>query len=120
MFSVIPLLSLSLCLSSVGGGSGSVNKSGRFHLLVGRSWGLITLKSDKGVANKGKLSWMFLWTSLEISLYMFTYYILSVSTHFLSEPMRYRGTEKWSVSTFYWLVHVEVLEQVTHTKRSPV
>ena len=31
-----------------------------------------------------------------------------------------RGIEKWSHSTFYWLVHVEVLEQMTHTKRSPV
>ena len=34
--------------------------------------------------------------------------------------MRYRDMEKWSVSTFYWLVHVEVLEHVTCTKWSPV
>ena len=31
-----------------------------------------------------------------------------------------RGREKWSVSTFYWLVHVKVLEQVRCTKQSPV
>ena len=33
--------------------------------------------------------------------------------------MRYRDIEKSSGSKFYWLVHVEVLEWVTRTKRSP-
>ena len=36
------------------------------------------------------------------------------------EIMRCRSIEKWWVSTFYWLVHVEVLERVTRTKRSTV
>ena len=55
-----------------------------------------------------------------------TKYIRSLSTFYrlVHEPMSYRGIEKWSVSTFYWLVprlvHVEVLERVTRTKRSPV
>ena len=31
-----------------------------------------------------------------------------------------RPVEKWSVSTFYWQVHVEILERVTHTKRYSV
>ena len=38
----------------------------------------------------------------------------------LIKPMRYRGIEKWLVSRFYWRVHIEVLEGVTRTKRSPV
>ena len=41
-------------------------------------------------------------------------------TCFLLEPMRYKGVVKWSVVTFYCLVHVEVLERVTPTKRSPL
>ena len=35
-----------------------------------------------------------------------TFYRLVVSTHFMLEPMRYRGIENGSVCTFYWLVHI--------------
>ena len=47
---------------------------------------------------------------------MFTLYILSSSTHFLLEPLRHRVIEKYSVISFYCLVHA--ISSVLHTRHN--
>ena len=78
-------------------------------------WFYVLLPQNISIVCRQPLD-MAYFATLEIAKYMFTWYILSLSTHFLLEPTKYIGVEKRLVSTFYWLVHVEVLERVTHTK----
>ena len=59
----------------------------------------------------------YVWVSLQ-KVHL-VHFILSISTLFLWEPMRYGDKEKWSVITFYWLGPlVRTLTPVTGVTRT--